>query len=323
MLEIPIGKQTAMSNEAPGNLIWTVTPRMTEMGDALIKDLLGTFGRHGLQRDNLGLVVLRETGGVPEAYSYRGDWRCYPCSVVKVFHLVHAIAQIDAGQLKPHPELERALRDMILWSSNMATNYVIDLLTGTTGDTLLDEPGMTEWRNKREGLNGFFHKLGWPEFVGANINQKLMDDLRYGREAVFAGPDNQNRNILTPAVSARIMHEIFSDTLPVSDEGRSQMRATLFRDRSGPHGRDPLFQVINYASGDLPPDLPVWSKAGRLGWTGDPRICWHKHDLVRTLGRDGTPIIISLMTQGKEICEDRPATLREMGRMIWDRTEAL
>ncbi|MDN5786806.1 serine hydrolase [Pseudorhodobacter sp.] len=312
-----------MTQSHSANPIWTVTPRMEAMGDALIEELMDVFGQHGLQRDTLGLVVLRDTSQRPEAFLYRGDWHCYPCSVVKVFHLVHAVAQLEAGLLTPHAELDRALRDMIMWSSNMATNYVIDLMTGTTGDTLLAEAEMAEWRQKREGLNDFFRKLGWAEFDGANINQKLMDDLRYGREAIFAGPENENRNCLTPAVSARLMAEIFNGSLPVSDVGLKRVQDTLFRDRSGPLGADPLFQVVNYATGGLPADLPVWSKAGRLGWTGDPRICWHKHDLVRTLGRDGTPIIISLMTQGKQICEDRPETLREMGKLIWQRAEAL
>ncbi|MFZ1469418.1 MAG: serine hydrolase [Paracoccaceae bacterium] len=312
-----------MTADPPAAPFWTASPRMTRMGDALVEELLDRYAQHGLTRDGFGLVVLRQTGGRPEGYAHRGDWRCYPCSVVKTFHLVHALAQLDAGSLTPHDELDRALRDMILWSSNMATNYVIDLLTGTTGDTLLSATEMAEWRQKRQGLNDFFRALGWREFDGSNINQKLMDDLRYGREAIFAGPENENRNILTPAVSARLMHEIFDGDLPLSAQSRKRAQDTLFRDRSGPHCDDPLFQVKTYGTGLLPEGLPVWSKAGRLGWTGDPRICWHKHDLVRTLGRDGTPIIISLMTQGKAICEDRPSTFPEIGKTIWERAESL
>ena len=29
------------------------------------------------------------------------------------------------------------------------------------------------------------------------------------------------------------------------------------------------------------------------------------------------------MTRGRAICEERPATLREIGRVIWDRVEAV
>lgn len=302
---------------------WRESPAMTAMGEALLEELFERFGEHGLTRDGLGLVVLRETGGRPEGYGYREGWRCYPCSVVKAFHLVHALALLDEGRLVPHDELDRALRDMIMWSSNTATNYVIDLVTGTTGDTLLGKSEMNVWRERREGLNRFFARLGWPEFEGANITQKLMDDMRYGREAIYAGPENANRNILTPAVSARLMHELFDGELPLSPETRRRAQDSLYRDRAGPHATDPLFQVLNFSSGALPDGLPVWSKAGRLGWVGDPRVCWYKHDLMRTLARDGTPIVISIMTSGKAICESRPATLCEIGRTIWGRVEAL
>ncbi len=302
---------------------WDENPRMAAMGSALVAELLERFGPHGLEGDGFGLVVLRETGGRPEGFAYRGDWRCYPCSIVKAFHLVHALALLEAGRLTAHGELDRALRDMIWWSSNTATNYVIDLVTRTTGDTLLDEPEMTQWRARRETLNTFFRDLGWPEFEGANIDQKLMDDLRYGREAIHAGPRNENRNILTPALSARLMHELFDGELPLSPAARVRAQELLSRERTGPRADEPTYQLLNYAAGDLPRDLPVWSKAGRLGWTGDPVIAWHKHDLVRTLGRDGTPLVVSLMTRGRAICEERPATLREIGRVIWDRVEAV
>lgn len=84
-----------------------------------------------------------------------------------------------AGSLEDHPELSRAMRDMILWSSNTATNYPIDLITGAT---LLAGAEFKAWREKREALNRFFitgiRADFAPDFARCDITQKLMDDLR-------------------------------------------------------------------------------------------------------------------------------------------------
>ncbi|MDG9423116.1 hypothetical protein OLF92_11575, partial [Streptococcus pneumoniae] len=79
----------------------------------------------------------------------------------KAFHLVHVLHAIDAGRVADHEDLSRAIRDMVLWSSNTATNYVIDLATGTTGDTLLSAAEFETWREAREGLNRFFTTGVW------------------------------------------------------------------------------------------------------------------------------------------------------------------
>ena len=137
--------------------------------------------------DDVALVLVqRGAGGRPEGFVHRGAEPIYPCSLVKAFHLVHALAALEEGRAEAHGELDRAMRDMILWSSNTATNYVIDILTGTTGDTLLDGAEYLDWMSKRERLNRFFWRMGWPDWEGCRIAQKLMDDTRYGREARFA-----------------------------------------------------------------------------------------------------------------------------------------
>ena len=88
------------------------------------------------------------------------------------------------------------MRDMIRWSSNTATNYVIDLLSGTTGDTLLDEAAMRDWVVARSRINRFYPALQPALCADVNLAQKLMDDDRYGREKMFVqwgGPNNHNR----------------------------------------------------------------------------------------------------------------------------------
>ena len=305
-------------------MFYATSPEWTADCDALVGDFLLRFEPQGLRPDNFALVALQEQGQgtAPLGYAHRGDWRCYPCSLVKSFHLVHVLHAIDQGRVHDHPELSRAMRDMILWSSNTGTNYVIDVLTETTGDTLLEGAEFEAWRAKRERLNGFFLDLGWPEFAGCNITQKLMDDRRYGREAQYAGPTSDYLNALIPLAPARLMHEIFAGDLPLSEAARARAQAILERDRESAEAKMPHFQVDTYLGGGVPAEGRIWSKAGKNSWTGDPRASYFKHDSIRIAMPGKKPVIISLMTQGKGLCEDHPEVFPQMGAMIVERLMA-
>lgn len=277
------------------------------------------FDADGLMKDNHALVLLREEGnGRLSGHAQRGNWRLYPCSLVKTFHLVHALAALEAGRLQPHAELDRALGDMILWSSNTATNYVIDVLTGTTGDTLLDGPALDAWVQAREGLNRWHAALGWPEFAGCNLTQKLMDDTRYGREAQFAALHGGYLNVLSPLVTARLMAAIFTGALPLSAASLERAQRTLARDANSPHAADPHYQLSEYLGGQLPAGVRVWSKAGHNLWTGDPAASWFKHDMIRVAAPGQKPLIFVLMTQGKRLASDVPDAFARIGRYLFD-----
>ena len=90
---------------------------------------------------------------------------------MKLFYLVAAHHQMEAGLLKQTPELDRALHDMIVESSNDATHYVVDALTGTTDGPELDEVALREWTHKRDAMNRYFAGLGYEKI---NVNQKTM-----------------------------------------------------------------------------------------------------------------------------------------------------
>lgn len=296
-------------------MFFTSDPEWTRRCEAVAAELIDRFAGQGLTPDNFGFVALRE-GATPAGFAYRGDWRCYPCSLVKAFHLVHVLNRIEGGAVRPHEDLDRAMHDMITWSSNTATNYIIDLVTGTTGDTLLDGMEFAEWRQRREGLNRFFLDLGWPEFEGCNITQKLMDDTRYGREAQYAGRHGEYLNALTPLAAARLFHELFAGEVPLADASRARAQQILLRDRHSEKAASPHFQVFDYLGGGMPDEATLWSKAGRNSWTGDPRASYYKHDLIRVAMPGQAPVILCLMTQGKEICEDRPDVFPQMGAVF-------
>ena len=111
------------------------------------------------------------------------------------------------------------MHDMIKWSSNMATNYIIDLVTLTTGDTLLEGRELQEWVEKRGFANRWIRSFGWPEMASINVAQKNMDDDRYGRERQLV--DALGHNSLTTNATARLFHEIFA--------GRDLLRARAVR----------------------------------------------------------------------------------------------
>lgn len=246
----------------------------------------------------------------------------YPCSLVKAFHLVHALSALEEGRISAHGELDRAMRDMIRWSSNTATNYVIDLITGTTGDTLLEGAEYLDWVSKRERLNRVFWRMGWPEWDGCRIAQKLMDDTRYGREARFAGAEGENLNRLTPLAVARLMWELFEGDLPMSAPVRGRAQAILSRDPDGPDAGDPNYQISDYLGGDLPRDVQIWSKAGHNLWTGDARTSWFKHDMIRIAAPGRKPLIVVAMTEGEDLARDANF-LPRLGRDIWNRLASL
>lgn len=299
-------------------MFFTSNPEWDRAGATAITELPRRFAQDGLEAGNFALVALRETGDAVQGFSFRGDWRCYPCSLVKSFHLVHAIHALETGRVTAHDEFDRAMRDMILWSSNTGTNYVIDLLTSTTGDTLLADAALDTWIAAREGLNRWFQALDWPEFTPCNLTQKLMDDQRYGREAQFAALHGGYLNALTPLATARLMSAIFTDGLPLSKAGHARAKGILLRDRASPDAALPHFQLSEFLGGQLPDQVRIWSKAGHNLWTGDPKASWFKHDMIRMEAPGLMPMTFVLMTQGKRIADEVPDAFPRIGRFLFD-----
>ena len=228
----------------------------------------------------------------------------YPCSVVKAFYLVAAQARLAEGFISPHEELDRALNDMILYSSNTATNYIIDLITGTTGDTLLPPAEMVEWEYKRNWVNRFFQSLHWPELGPINVCQKLMDDQRYGREQQFVGPEGRNHNRLTTDATARLLYAVFTGAILDPSRARLVVERLARPLDSFWVGGEPRAQVLGYFGEGLPEGSHLWSKAGWTTWTGDSTASYRRHDAAYIELPDGAAFTLVLFTDGKEISAD-------------------
>lgn len=256
--------------------------------DSSVATTLARFAASKLQSNQLAvtLIDLRETQQ-PAWASFRGDAQIYPASVIKLFYLMAAHRWLEDGKLQDTPELRRALRDMIVDSSNEATHYVIDLLTGTTSGPELPEREIDEWFDKRNAVNRYFASLG---YTGVNANKKPWCEGPYGREMQSIKRHKPNRNMLTTGATARLMLEIVTGKA-VTPERAAEMLKLMERDplKSVAAGCEP-HQSRDFTAAGLPPGARLWSKAG---WTSETR-----HDAAYVELTNGARFILVTFTVG-------------------------
>lgn len=227
------------------------------------------------------LLDLRDPAA-PHRASYRGDVPIYPASVIKLFYLAAAHRWMEDGQLADTPELRRALRDMIVDSSNDATHYVIDLLTGTTSGPELPDEEIKTWFDQRNAVNRYFTALG---YTGINANKKPWGDGPYGRETQAIKLFEPKRNLLTTDATARLLTEIVTGRC-VTAARSAEMMTLLARDPAS-HDPDPDNQS-KFTGPALPPGAKLWSKAG---WTSQTR-----HDATYVELPNGAKFILVTFT---------------------------
>ncbi|MBF2019251.1 MAG: serine hydrolase [Hydrococcus sp. C42_A2020_068] len=285
--------------------------RQDKQLDKLATDILEkTWAKFpDLERDRIALTwivydppVAVNTGGAISAeefwkypvrgYSYRGDDRIYPASIVKLFYLVAIHEWLEGGMIPESAELNRAIRDMIVDSSNDATSLVVDVLTGTTSGPELPPGPLETWKYQRNIVNRYFQSLGWEELAQINVNQKPWGDGPYGRERAFLGEMMENRNMLTTNAVARLLHAIVGG-VAVSSARSQQMMDLLKRnlDFATSSASDEENQVTGFLGEGLPTNAQLWSKAG---WTSQVR-----HDAAYIEIPNRQPYLLVVFTEGK------------------------
>lgn len=227
----------------------------------------------------------------PRGFHYRGVERIYPASVVKLFYLVAVYEWLDKEMIQSSPELERAVRDSIVDSSNDATSLVVDVLTGTTSGPELPAGPFNTWKSQRNLVNRYFQSLGWGELKAINVNQKTWCDGAYGRERAFLGEMMDNRNMLTTNATARLLHSIIGG-VAVSSPFSQQMMDLMKRSLDPAElADDPENQVTGFLGDGLPLETRVWSKAGLTS-----RV---RHDAAYIELSDANPYLLVVFTEGK------------------------
>lgn len=230
-------------------------------------------------------------------FSYRGVEPIYPASVVKLFYLVAVHEWLEKEMTQPSAELDRAIRDMIVDSSNDATSLVMDVLSGTTSGPELPTGPFETWQYQRNIVNRYFQALGWIELQSINANQKTWCDGAYGRERMFLGEQRQNRNYLTTNATARLLHSIVGGVAVSSV--RSQAMMALMKRNLDPAGLadDPENQVTGFLGAGLPVGAQIWSKAG---WMSRVR-----HDAAYIEIPGLQPYELVVFTEGKVQSQDQ------------------
>jgi hypothetical protein len=241
------------------------------------------FKDQKLKEEELAVTVidLRDPNQLRSG-SFRGDAGIYPASVVKLFYLVATHRWLEDGKLKDSDELRRGMRDMIVDSTNDATNWILEAVTDAGNGPLLDDAEWAKWVEKRNAINRYFASMG---YMGINTCQKTFIEGPYGRDKLFLAQGGSNRNKLTTDATARLLSEIALGKA-VTPTRSKQMMDLLKRDPTTKPSTDN--QNTDFTARALPKGSKLWCKSG---WTSTAR-----HDAAYVELPDGRKFVLVVFT---------------------------
>ncbi len=264
----------------------SVSADLQKVVDETIKETLKEFADKGLEAEKIAvtLVDMRDPSK-PKTADFRGNQPTYPASVVKLFYLVATHQWLGDGKLRDTPELRRAMRDMIVGSSNDATHFIVDVLTDATGGGELPPKALQKWAYKREAVNRYFESRGYENI---NVVQKTYCEDIYGRERQFWN-EGKNRNMLTTNATARLLVEIVLGKAVSSDASKQMMellKRNPYKEDEDPNSQDTGFTGIALRN---KPNSKLWSKAGLTSN--------FRHDAAYVETEDGLKFVLVVFTE--------------------------
>jgi beta-lactamase class A len=259
-----------------------------------------------LTSEGLAIAVIDLTPGATGAPypsgGYRADESSYPCSVVKICFLSYYESRKEAGRLADNPELVRAVKDMITISSNDATGFVVDSITGTTsGPEITDAVERKAWEARRNAVNDYFRARG---YTNLNANQKTFCEDAYGREQGFRD-GGKNRNRMSAAEAARLFKEMARGEV-AGPRLTDEMLALLSRDITAEKPLEDLeLEDARLAGRGLPKGSRLWAKSGDA---------YDYHHLVGLIALpNGSEIVLAVFTKGvKDVPEIIPRVFEKV-----------
>lgn len=269
--------------------VFEKSSRLQIIVDNAVKAMLASYPDGSFSPNDVAVTVidLRNPDKLLIA-DYRGEAAIYPASVVKMFYMAALERQLEDGKIRLTPELSRGLRDMIVVSSNEATQYILDVLTETSSGAELPPQEFAKWQYKRNRVNRFFSSLG---YTGINVNQKTFCEDAYGIEQQSRNYKGENRNMLTTNATARLMAEISLRRF-ISPQRSEEMLGLMKRDPYRPVD-DPDDQSVGFTGKAFIDNkiegAKLWSKAG---WTSKAR-----HDAAYVETADGLKFVIVVFTE--------------------------
>ena len=207
----------------------------------------------------------------------------YPASIVKLVYGFAVYTWIETNKILLSTEISNAVNKMLLCSSNDATSFVLDILTGTTSGPCIEGNPWENWKFQRSIINDWLKDLNWNELYGINCCQKTWEDAPFGREKEFYGIENKNKNMMTTDSTARIFEEIMINLNYHKDNLnlRSFLKRNLNKDV---RKNDPLNQIDGFLGEGLPENINFWSKAGLMSEARHDAAWWvNNNHSVQTL----------------------------------------
>lgn len=282
------------------------SPELRTLLNNAIGEVLNSYPGATFKSDEIAatLIDLRDPNHLRVA-DFRGEQAIYPASVVKMFYLVALHQQLQDGKVTLTPELTRGVRDMIVDSSNEATQYILDVLTDTSSGAELPPAEFEKWQYKRNRVNRYFASMG---YTNINVNQKTFCEDAYGIEQQSRKYKGENRNMLTTNATARLLTEIVLGRVANAEHTRQMMdllkrdpyKETKDEDNQSTGFTGKLFIDEKMAGVNL------WSKAG---WTSKAR---HDAAYVETL--DGLKFVLVVFTENH--ANDRKPIPAIAGKLI-------
>ena len=214
-------------------------------------------------------------------YGLNNNKLIYPASIVKLAYGLATYYWIEKGFLLFDEDINKAVFKMLSESSNDATSYIIDLLTGTTSGPSLDGEMWKNWKYQRSIINEWLKNLHWEALDGINCCQKTWEESAYGREKDFYGKNNTNKNAMTTDSAARLMTEIM---LKIKfREHNINLKSFLSRHlKKEDFSQDPSNQIEGFLGEGLPENIPFWSKAGLMSKVRNDVAWWTNQDMSDT-----------------------------------------
>jgi len=287
-----------------------------EMASCL-KGILDRFKKEGHPnlQENIAITWIRYDNQTPSPLNgYGTGWNSnknyYPASVVKIVYALATQIWIKRDLIIDSEELRRALYEMIANSSNDATSYILDLLTGTTSGPSLNEQNFEAWKIQRKLINNWLEELQWSEMKNWNCSQKTWNEGPFGREKDFYGKSNENRNIMTTAGSARIFESLMTNEMIPKVE--NEYLKKMFQRSLDPVSRkkDLENQIDGFLGEGLPLASKLWSKAGLMSEV--------RHDVAWWKAPNKNPMLAVVFTTGKGLVKDQfllPAISSELNKL--------
>ncbi len=277
-------------------------------------DRLEKSGYPNLQQ-NIAITWIRYENKQPSLTNASGaGWNSnksfYPASVVKIVYALATEIWIKKDLIIDSSEIRRALHEMIANSSNDATSYILDLLTGTTSGPSLNEESFEAWKTQRQLINHWLNELKWPEIKNWNCSQKTWNESPFGREKDFYGIKNENRNSMTTDGSARLFQSLMTNEI-LSKVASERLIKVFKRSLDPVHRKKDLENQIDGFLGEgLPLASRLWSKAGLMSEVRNDVAWWESPNK--------NPMLLVVFTSGNKLVKDQfilPAIGSELNKL--------